>query len=361
MENQITKLNEIQLAKQKAWGNFGLALSDKEEKLALNALEIGKKISIEPSQGNINQCVIDLAEAKRLLNALIEERKETTNRLDKVKSRLMDHEKIGGENLAAYEKKIISIKQEIEIKNQKIRAIEEEKIELAQKVKQSYIDFISDCNKLVDELVLETYLEMLNSNLPIEDFDLAVKTASAFSIPDYKSYFAKQNFKQVHISDVEKALIYTNNKSVLPDFTAEFIEKMNLKKVGYKSELANVEASKALMEKERKEAEKARNEANEMAKLAVKIETSEALQAEPKAEVKLLKKTFVLDMPDSHETALVLFAQFSANINKILPELKVTKWLSFTPAQIGNVLAKLKSKDNSIEFSGITFKSVDKL
>jgi hypothetical protein len=35
--------------------------------------------------------------------------------------------------------------------------------------------------------------------------------------------------------------------------------------------------------------------------------------------------------------------------------------MAFTPQQIANVLGRLKTENNSLEFSGITFKKVDKL
>lgn len=361
METTPIKIEELKQKRQLAWGNFGLKLVDIETDLQAKKMEIEKLLSYVPEKSTIAKTEADLKEAKRLSKELEEFRKQTTNHLDSVKARLMEPEKGIADIVKIFEAKIIDVKKIIEQENAAANAKEEEKRDLATKVKASYIEYLAECLRITNETIHNVYSEMLTQKVPVDEFDDFIKNSSDIQIPDYKPFFARQNYVQKHLSDGEKANIYTANKAILPNYRQMFIDEMLAKKAGYRSELANVEAAKSLLEKEKKEAEKKAVQEKEMAQLNLKIENATAVDALPKPEIKELKKAFEIDMPNDYKTVLSLFAAFSANIDICLPELKVNKWMALTPAQVGNVLAKLKTKNNSLEFSGINFKAIDKL
>ena len=53
--------------------------------------------------------------------------------------------------------------------------------------------------------------------------------------------------------------------------------------------------------------------------------------------------------------------EYTKHAEECLKLLKVSKWFSLTPKQLGTVLGKLKSADNEFGFTGIVFKAVEKL
>lgn len=361
MSQEITTIQIEKKEKSKAWGQFGLALPDFENDLANAKLEIEKVLSLVPAKGNIKELEPNLKNAKILSKSLEEKRKGITVHLDNVKERLMVPEKAVQDQLKAYELQIIAVKKVIESENAALTAVDDEKKDLITKIKASYIEYFAECLRIVNDLIHSTYSNMLSTKVPFEDFDAEIKKASIFYLPDYKPFFARQNYKKQHLNDSQISLIYTDNKGDMPNYTKLFVDEMNAKKIGYKSELANVEAAKAIMDKEKKEAEKKALAEKESQQLNLKIENATAFDAVPKSDVKDLKKVFELDMPNDHTTVLALFGAFAANLDICLPELKVNKWMALTPDQVGKVLAKLKSRNNSLTFSGINFKATDKL
>jgi len=76
---------------------------------------------------------------------------------------------------------------------------------------------------------------------------------------------------------------------------------------------------------------------------------------------KQVKEVYIVDMEEDLKNAMTLYACLSANLDLILPKLRVKKWFDLKPNQIATVLGKLKSENNSLEFEGITFKKEFKL
>ena len=355
MENQ-------ELAKrQNAWGNFGVKMYQTESELSAKFSAASIELATAPSKELIKTNEETLKKVKQALKDLQEDRKAITNKLDDVKARLMIPEKDLTELVKGYEAAVISVKKEIEANNAAKNAKSNEEKDLAEKVKLSWVNYIAAVDQVIIDTAYKVYLELLETKVEPKNYDETVKRYTNFSIPEYKPFFQALGYNQQFLTDGEKAIIYTANKSELKDVTARFLEVMAEKKAGYKSELANVEQAKIIMATQKAEADKAAKAKIEAQQLELKLASSMALDAEPKSDVKELRKVYDIDMPNDYQSALKLYAAFSANIKEVEPLLNVKKWLSLTPESIGKALAKLKSKDNSLNFEGITFVEVSKL
>lgn len=352
--------------KQKVWGNYGLALGKAENDLAVKKMVIEKAIAITVTKENIKDAESILKVAKQDLKSLVEERKKITDPIDNVKSRLMEHEKSIGESLKSFETEIIGTKKKIQDELALINAKSDEKKLFLSKLNQAYIDCNFEYQRIKNEKVNQIYLDILEKEIAFDEFDLTVKARvlelkSNANLPSFKSFFQKQNFVAQHHDVKELNEISTENKQSTLDVFLELENDLLAKKVGYRSELANKEEAKKLALKEQLELEKQMLAEKQSKELEAKIQQANIEDATLKSDVKDLKRTFEVEMPNTPQTALQLFATFSANYDAVLAKLKVNQWMAFTPQQIANVLGRLKTENNSLEFSGITFKKVDKL
>jgi len=362
MENNLVAIKQ---QKQTVWGKFGIALVDAENDLQTKKMVILNGLP-EPKKEGLKESEAHLKNAKSLEKELVNERKKITDPLDNVKSRLMEVEKSVSLQIKEYEHKIIKIKSEIEAEEKQKNAKSEEIKTFISKLNSAYIDLEDWMLKFANKHTNEIYFKILDADIPYDDFDLNCEIAITQLtennvLPTIKEAFAKQNYKPLLITmDEIKNLSIENKKEVTNPYLL-ISENLKSKKIGYKSELANKEMAKELAMKEQKEAEKKREEEKQRAELEAKIEQATEMQLTEKSDIKALKKCYEVEMPDTYQTALQLFATFSSNLDLVLPKLKVNKWFAFTPQQIANVLGRLKTENNSLEFSGITFKEVSKL
>ena len=360
MGQELELQNEEKKRKHAAWGKFGVKLIENEVVLSGKMTKVESFMLTDPKKETVIQDEANLKEAKAQAAELKEMRLQVTSPLEKVKSRLMEHEKRAADLIKDYTNKIIVVKRVIESERAAAGAKEEEKKDLVSKIKLSYIEYDSEFKRYINELVLDEYIKMLEADVKFEDYDALVSEIKVEGMK-HSPFFLKQNFKRKYLSEDEYKAIYRENMIKAPDHIAEFASGIMEKKAGYRSELANKAKAMELLADKAKKDENERKAKEETAKLGLKIQAAAAVDATPKNEVKELKLGFEVDMEDNYDSALKLFACFSANLKMVLPELRVKKFLDLKPNQIAKVLSKLKSKDNSLEFSGIVFKATDKL
>lgn len=368
MENK--SITTLQAEKQRAWGNFGVALVNAETNLSLEKSKIVNTLKkLEVSKDNLKEAENLLKLAKSDLKSLIENRKKLTDPIDGVKSRLMENEKATDLEIKNYEQSIIGVKKIIQEEIRKKEAKGDEKKLYISKLNQAYIELNDYLQSVVNKKTMDLYLSILNDEVPFDEYDTAVmgkmlEIKANSNLPTLKAYFEKQNFVNAHHTREELMAIYEENKqnahSVI-DVYAQIETNLKNKKVGYRSELANKEEAKKMALKEQIEADKKRLAEKQNAELEAKIQQAAAEDAKPKSDVKDLKLVYEVEMENTPQTALQLFATFSANYDLVLSKLKVNQWMAFTPKQIASVLGRLKTENNSLEFTGITFKEVDKL
>lgn len=344
----------------KTWSNFAVALNEAERNLSLGESELSNKLTkITPSKENVKDCENLYEESKKDLKSLIEIRKSKTDPLDNLKARLMQFEKNAKANIDEFGGKLLEVKKELEKERQKEQFKADEIAEFIRRIEEAAIEYREICEKKVHQKVYTDYNSLLENDVDFIEYDKKVQEMSDVQIPLFADIQRKHKMNRQYLSDGEAGTIYTNNKPEFPDYRKMYIDLMMEKKSGYRSELANKEEAKKRMYEERKKAEQERERIIEMEKLEAKMNQSST--PEVSADYKATKKVYEVDMEESPENALKLYACFSANFDLALQNLNVKKWFSLTPNQIAKALGKAKSKNNSLEFQGITFKIVDKL
>lgn len=361
-----SEIKQLEARKELAWGKYGKKLVEAEKSLQEDRMVLKKHLAEKPTKNNITDCQNLLNSSKSKLKTIIDIRKKYTNPIDDVKARLMEVEKDCKNMLLEYENSIISVKREIEVEKKKATAKVDEQQDYVYKLKQACIDLNDKIYQLINKYTQDSYFDMLDKKVAYDQFDNYVKATinglkETLKLPSLKEAFANQNFSAKYNSKEELSEITHKGMIDKVNFFVELENNLLEKKAGYKSELANSEKAKEIAEKEAKEAEKKRLEQKQNAELESKISKAQDGQMVEDDGYKKLKKAYEVDMPNTHETALQLFACFSSCLDLVLPKLKVTKWMDFKPSQIAKVLGKLKSSDNSLEFTGINFKEIEKL
>lgn len=343
------------------WSNFAMALYEMELEAYSKLDEVKEACNFPVSTENIEEAEKTLKVIKSTIAEIKDMRLSKTTPLDNLKQRLMTPEKDAAEQLKYFESNLLEVKKEIAEAQRKLELVENQKREYAEFVKSFYIDFIRKNEADLRNGASRLYSDMLDKKVDTKKFDEEVNgCANTFNIPSIKEAFEKAVAPSTpDLTKQDKALIYTKNKMELPNYTKMFIEKMNVYKAGYAAELNNIEESKKRLEEEKKAAEKRAAELKAAQELEAKLSSVPTIK-EP-AKGKQVKEVYVVDMEEDLKNAMTLYACLSANLDLILPKLRVKKWFDLKPNQIATVLGKLKSENNSLEFEGITFTKEYKL
>ncbi len=142
-----------------------------------------------------------------------------------------------------------------------------------------------------------------------------------------------------------------------------YTNELRKKFIDYSVAYSNKKQAIELAAKEDEEKQKALIEEANNKETAIQLESvSEVLEVTVSGpEIKALKKSYEVNMPETVESVIMIMAAFTANLQLCMPKLKVTKWFKFTPDQAATALAKVKCDDNNFAPKGITFKEVEKL
>jgi hypothetical protein len=303
-----------------------------------------------------------LKELKSVKNEIEKSRKEITGKFDEVSQRLMNSEKSLNEPIQSLSNSIIELKRELEKKQALEKNKENERKSIIEKlsimkantetgfktkiqnaVDKAYNHALGEGN--IDPKIIEAFISTCKDGLKINHFT-AVKPIIAaqfisgeevLSLVDKTFTIDSQYFLDLYHSELtnrfsDYEIAFVNKAEALAQSEKEAIEK------------------KAILEQEQKNKE-----------VAAKLESSSTPLVQSGPEVKALKKSYEVEMPETVENAIALIAAFTANLSLCMPEIRVTKWFSFTPAQAAGALSRVKSKDNNFAPANIIFKEVDKL
>jgi len=359
------QLQELAVKRGKAWQKFGEALVGYETKLLSLKMELDHKIATLPTKDNVKESEQLLKESKELLRTILAERKSITDKLEPVKTRLMQPEKDSKDAIINYENAIKEVKAIREKEEREANAVIEEKKEMIAKIKQAIVELEYHMESEVNKFVYRSYSQMLNDEVAFENFDDAIESLEPISFKDINVFFKEQNFKLSKVDKKEAAKIWKEQTAEIEQLSVKYqakaIELLKDKKVAYRSEIANVKIAKEQLEKDRKEAEKKAKEEKQAKELESKLNASKSEELKPKSDIKALKYGYEVDMEENVENSLQIWACFSANLDILLPVMNISKWDNCGSGSIKKALSKLKTNDNSLTFSGITFKQTTKL
>jgi len=361
--SNITSINEQELAtRAEQFKQFYGILYRTEIAISNRALQAVGGISFPETKEQLPEAEAALKSLQAVKTEIQAERKTITTKLDGLVSRLMQPEKSLEEPVKQLESAIIKVKKVIEAEEATKRAKEEERKRMIETIKNAAAQAESNFKTIILNKVNAAYIKALEDNIQVQSIDKYIDdvcntiTDSSFPLPKFNKaalYFSAEEVD---------ALVSEHFNLDRSDYVALFAIELTNKFSDYEVAINNKEEAAKIAEQERLEEAAKIEAATQNAKMANKLESVAAAMPEtPNLFTKALKKSYEVDMSEDVQSALVIMAAFSANLDLCLPKLKINKWFSFTPTQAANALAKVKCDDNNFAPTGIIFKEIDKL
>jgi hypothetical protein len=363
-----TQTSEQQIIEQKTaqWGAMGVACWRTELVLQTKAAEIINGLLELPTKvEDIPAAEIKLKQSKSALSALIEERKVITSKLDSVTNRLMAAEKSIPDPLQKFEQAIIGCKKLKEIADTKLRQkqIELQLIEkfFGDKVAEYKTNSMAVINKQLDA----AFNYCLNNDITVEALPALMTQFKAKFKPTEHFIFsvASPQLQNVSIDEYRAVCTPLIPKEQFDYYNSEYLMLLDAKFSDYHISIQDkVLAKQRAAEESAKAAEAAKKkEDEEKAFNTLNASASVSTNSAPTIETKSLKKVYVLDMEETIDNAIKLWAAFAGNKTLVEEKMRVNKWFSCSPSQIAGALCKIKNEDNNFQPQGIVFKQDDKL
>lgn len=362
---EITTLTPVQQTeselKRKPWGDLGVRIYQIDIELQLRAQEALKTL-ITPTK------IEDVAKAEAALKAvkataiiISNDRKSVTNPVNTRMSELMLPEKSFEEPCKKVEAAIIALKKA----DQERQRLENQKLEELKKCREWLTTTKNNTDAAFKSKVLDkvdkVYGHALgkgdaSADMVKEYLEFAISRLSAV---EFEKEFPLNTFQLVPAeqfqSMCQELLIFDFNV-----YKADYTNQLNLKFSDYAVALTNKAQAIANAKKESEQKAAAIESQKANANIGAKLEAV-AITPIVQGTNKALKQSYAINMEETVQNAIAILTAFTAHLDLCLPELSVSKWFSFTPAQAGTALAKVKTKDDSFNPAGITFKTVDKL
>lgn len=350
-------------AKRQAWGEMGVQVTQVEMQLQAQSqaaiMSLVKPLNID----QVPNAEMQLKTAKATKKAIEELRKKYTSKLDEVASRLMQPEKDADAAIKENEKAIIAIKTAWEAEQRRVLEIQQEVARIKQYVADSIVNHDTKCKQEINEKVAKAYEYALNKSITVEGLEVYLNTVRTRinETNGFTPTFSAPRLVNI-TADEYKEIAEEFNVTPAADYLADFYIQLEERFKDYALAVQNKERALQIANEEAaKEAAKIAEEKKQAETMNALQANAEVFNAEPTSDIKQLKKSYEIDMPETVDSVLLIMAAFAANKSKCLEKLRITKWFTFSAVQAGNALAKLKSEDNNFTATGINFKEVSKL
>lgn len=367
MNQQVAEIKQVDAALQKkreAYANLGEIIHVSEMALQVKAQKAIQAIKLPTTIAEIPAAEIMLAEAKKAQATIEAERKEVTGKLKPVVDRMMLPEKSLNDPIAQLTNALIALKkQHADAERAKLRKLEEEK-NMIQQIAEYRAEADHNCRSQIAVMVASAYEHALGKGdiKPEEKDAYLAKVEKKMGVVDFE--LPKPGFKIALLSPEELAEIMEKHFVWNPHaYVHIFKEELKNRFIDYPAAYQNKKAAleRARQEEELQQKNLAIEKENATMSAALDAISMPLTPDSVGPEIKALKKAYEVDMIESSDNALALWAAFAANKQLCLAKLRVAKWFSCTPAQIAGVLGKIKSDDNQFQPAGIIFKEVQKL
>jgi hypothetical protein len=367
MSNQIVKIeitasDEVILNKKKAWSEVGEVVHNLNIELTNRANAAVNQLIVPTSIKDIKEAEEVFANVKKELRQIETDRKSLTSNFDAATEQLMKPEKLVIAKLKEFGDAMIKVKQEIK----RIAEEESKKNEEHAKMLLEYTNQINKKYAEMKEYVATTcqkaYTHSLSEKSEVTELNLdsflAQVKAKRFTKDAFTPSFDLENLSHAMAwKEAWKAANIPNPESMIVYAEQELKKKFEFFNVALKNKAEAVQAAKLAEEKA------AADRAAELSakETAAKLSTLAAATVVVESGVKELKIKFVIDMPDDIANNLLIANAFIACYQEIKGGVRVTSLRKISIEQMGEALAWAKNKDERFSFSGIKFKTIDKL
>lgn len=353
--------NKTLQARATAWSGFGAELYKKEILLQLTAQEIIGKLITPTTEEQLKDAEQSIATVKKERDALIEQRKATTEKFKPVAVRLMQPEKDIDAAILNAEAALLDIKKKQKEQEKEKQDKQKELIIIAEQTRIYVADMHASILKALAKLINDAYKHALDTDMSAAEVPAFIAkvsarvNASTTTTPLPQPKF-KYNTKEVIDAEVAKHFNPWQPQQYIDGF------KIDIEKKFFDWELAlkNKQQAEKLNADEYTETVAAIDESKERETMTAKLDAI-AMPVEATPDVKPLKEVYKLEEPETIEQALDIINAFTINRALCIPEMRKIKPMNIGIKQMIAALESVKNADNAFEVTGLLFKKIDKL
>jgi len=350
--------------KRATWADMGEAVYKQEMQLQAMAQQAIAAFELPKSMDDVPMATNQLKELKQAQKQLEVNRKGITSRFDDLATRLMQPEKSLLHPIESLSKAILDIKRMHEAEKTKSDAIANEKKRVYEYFAKERIALDEKAKKKVLEFAERCYTKALNESMPIQEVDAYIKESKEYVFKHHAGIFdvtlperVSTTLSQDEVNEIAASIDELDTN----DYADSFANLVDNLFADYHVALGDKIKAIANLQ-QAKETEVANIETQaKVSNVAIQLDMMSTDVVVETADIKPLKKSYEIDMPETVESVIAIMAAFSGNLGLCMPKLKVSKWFAFTPAQAATALCKVKNDDNNFDPSGITFKIIEKL
>lgn len=363
---------QLEAAKEQrraAWGKVGVLFYSTEMALQARAADLKEKLSVLPqAPKDLVAAEATLKAVKQDLKALEESRKEVTGRVMKAVSRIMEPEKEVQAGIELFEAEIIKVKKIDAAEKLKNEQKQKELNSVAEKVRLYIANTNAEWLRYHAKLISDSYIAALNGipdKMPaIPPANIATylaKVKARISI-DTRTMPAPTIAAIVNTqADIDAEIAKHFSPTPPQEYVDGFAADLDLKYSDYELAWNNKEQALKINEAEAAENALAIDQ-QQSADVATAGFQAMAITVS-QTTTKPLKEVYVLDLPETLDSAKKIIKAYMTNTAKCDPELtRVTKWFTgFGIKQMMTALEKVKNDDINFEVTGLAWKTQDKL
>lgn len=355
---------EVEKKKGETWYNFGVAAYREELSLQAWAQQIIAAMKVPQTIHELPKYETDVATAKEQLKGLVTRRKITTSKFDAVAERLMKPEKEVAAHIESLAPKVIELKKQLQEQNKK----GEEKNKEVLATTQAIIKYVAETHALIEQshvkLIADAY-EYALSNIAPEKIEEFIEKVSK-RVTEKNVTIAKPTFSTKYLTpeELEQLMQKTFQPKTPESYLEKFKTDLKLRFSDYENAYKNREQALQISQSETQQAvESIANEQMQSSAAAEFQANANAVSygSVVSGQVKELKETYVLQLDETQQNAVLVMSAFVANLAKCLPHVRVSKWFNLSVKQMVAALEKVKTEDNAFQFSGLQFSKGEKL
>lgn len=351
---------EIITQKRNAWATMGETITMQEYTLQAMAQEAIININLPKNIYDIKDAEFNIKSLKSKKAEIESKRKQITSKFDELSKRLMEPEKLIDETIKKFTEVTISLKKELEAKQNELINQKKEESLIREFFLRARIQINENLLMYANTMALRAYTKAINDTIPINEVDDYIKKCKD-SMNSFNRYETNLN-EMPNSNNLE--LVQKIKDSIAPlrweDYYNHFCTQLDHYFLSYVAALTDKIKGVQKAEEIALKLEENIKYESQVENISVKLNNL-ATDIIEKPEIKELKHSYSLDMPETIESMLTIMAAFSANVNLCMPHLRISKWLSFNADSAGKALAKVKSEDNNFNPDGVIFKEISKL
>lgn len=363
-ENQVQTTQQTEQEKSAVWGRMGVAIWKSELSLQATTQAIIAKLGTAPKEPkDLPAAEERLKIAKQEAAAQSESRLTVTKKLDAVISRMIKPEKDTQAAITEFTQEVIKVKK----KKAEDDRLEEQKKEELKQITIKVKSYIANTNaaylKEQNELLAVSYTHALEKVAP-EALPAYLQKVKA-RITVAKRTMPPPVFAPVYNTkeDIEAHIVSVFNPMSAQEYVDGFAADVDFKYSDYELAWNNKEQAAEINKETAAEISLAIDQQQNIDVAVAGFQGMSVGSPNVSVDTKPLKEEYKISMDETLASAKIIISAYMANAQKCDPNLgRVTKWLDgFGVKQMISALEKVKNNDNAFEFTGLKWKTVEKL